>query len=121
MPWSAYLVGATLVLLAIPRLGEYVAVLIIFAASAVVVGALNPLARLMAPFTADKNIQIVVALTLIGIAIVVAATLLGRRYMRPGLTGSQESIYLNGIILLLGVPAVVGLSFWRVGELWNLK
>jgi len=36
-------------------------------------------------------------------------------------TAQQEANRVNGLILTLGIPTIVALSFWRLGDLWGMR
>ena len=116
MPWAAYVIGAALALLAVPVIGEFAALL--FVIGGVLVA--TPFLKVAHGFKFADTTQLAVGLGIVATLVAATAAYLARGYMRAE-TAQQEANRLNGLILVLGIPTIVALSFWRLGDLWGMR
>ena len=110
MPWSAYAIGIGLLLLAIPAIGDFVALLI--GGLALFVFAL--VFHKLQPSPTGGTTLAYWLLGAIGVAIAVCAAWLTVRIIQGNLTPRQHAASLNGLILVVGIPVLIGLAALRL-------
>lgn len=117
MPWSVKILLVLAGALALPVVGDYVGVLVLFLA-AIPLHALKPLNALVALMFSTH--QAIWAEGVLIAAFVVAVAIFFARQMRlPSISPQVRDYYFNLMILTLGVPVLVGFAFFRAKELFN--
>lgn len=118
IPWSAHLIAASVALLLFRRVGEVLAFVIVL----LTVGILNPLTNVCLQFAkqhgmGDKALWIENGL--IALFIAVMAMIAGAQLFRRNLSSEARWAWINAVVLILGIPSVVVLAFYRISGLWT--
>jgi hypothetical protein len=117
MPWSVKVLLVLAGALALPVVGDYVGVLVLFLAAIPII-ALKPLNMLVAMmFSVHLGLWVEGALIA---ALVVALAIFFAQQMRlPSISPQVRDYYFNLMILTLGVPVLAGFAFFRAKELFD--
>jgi hypothetical protein len=114
VPWAAWPVGIALGLVAIPAIGQYVAVIIVFAIAAPLGFALLPLAQAAQNAGMTETQSFYVGAVILAAGVLAIAVLIVGRLLRSDITPREEAACINWLILVIGIPLVIAMSFWQL-------
>jgi hydrogenase-4 membrane subunit HyfE len=117
MPWSVTLLLVLAGVLALPVVGEYVAVLVLFLAW-LPLHALKPLNVLIGWMFGMQHWLSVEGAVIAALVVAVAA-FFGREMRLPSISQQERDKYLNLMILTLGVPVLAAFAFVRAKGLFS--
>jgi hypothetical protein len=117
MPWSVKILLVLAGALALPVIGDYVAVLVLFLAG-IPMSALKPLNILIAwMFGMPQWLSVEGAV--IAVLVVAVAAFFAREMRLPSISPQERDSYLNLMILTLGVPVLAVFAFFRAKGLFD--